>query len=421
MPRFTSPSSRAPRSSLSTAALVLAAGCVVAFAPACSSAKKSSFEDPTLEGQNPGGGTLGGADAGSGKACAPGPGNYDIPGNNCDDDGDGTVDNPPTCDDGLSAGGTAEQFARAIGICGKESKDGYGLVSAEFHKGYGIVEGPKAEQHGVLPKFGKVIKPREGKMLGVLSTGYGSEYNGASNAPFGGTRGREDDGSFQLNGKDWWGFSPLFTPQGTGKLPSGFPKAASGCMQTNVVNDVVTLKLTLKAPKNASGVKFDFNFYSGEWPAFICSPFNDGFVAYLEAEGFNNGKADNMSFDSKKNPVSVNNGFFDRCTPNVKVGCSSSAVDGTSQCPKGTDELEGTGYGITGKWCSGMVNAGQDTSTNGGATGWLTSQAPIKPGETFTLELMIYDGGDGVLDSSVLIDNFGWAEGEVTVVTDRPR
>ncbi len=34
---------------------------------------------------------------------------------------------------------------------------------------------------------------------------------------------------------------------------------------------------------------------------------------------------------------------------------------------------------------------------------------------------MIYDGGDGVLDSSVLVDNFGWAEGEVTVATDRPR
>jgi hypothetical protein len=34
---------------------------------------------------------------------------------------------------------------------------------------------------------------------------------------------------------------------------------------------------------------------------------------------------------------------------------------------------------------------------------------------------MIWDTGDGVLDSSVLIDNFSWAEGEVTVNTDRPR
>lgn len=68
-----------------------------------------------------------------------------------------------------------------------------------------------------------------------------------------------------------------------------------------------------------------------------------------------------------------------------------------------------------------MPGAGNDTSTNGGATGWLSSQAPVQPGEAFTLELMIWDTGDGILDSSVLIDNFSWAEGEVSVATDRPR
>ena len=55
-----------------------------------------------------------------------------------------------------------------------------------------------------------------------------------------------------------------------------------------------------------------------------------------------------------------------------------------------------------------------------GATGWLTSQAPVSPGEEFTLEFMIWDAGDGILDSSVLLDNFTWVEGEVTTATDRP-
>ena len=55
----------------------------------------------------------------------------------------------------------------------------------------------------------------------------------------------------------------------------------------------------------------------------------------------------------------------------------------------------------------------------GGATGWLTTQAPIAPGETFTLEFMIWDAGDGVLDSSVLIDNFQWIGGSVTTGTSR--
>ncbi|MBX3189572.1 MAG: choice-of-anchor L domain-containing protein [Labilithrix sp.] len=379
---------------------------------ACSSAKTSGFEDPNAPGNgNPGGGTLGGGPGGSGTPCSPDPGNYDIPGNNCDDDGDGTVDNPPTCDDGLSAGGDAEDFAKAIGICATASKDGYGLVSASFTRGFGVTQPPQSAQHGILPKFGDVIKPREGARLGVLSTGYAQEYNGGANTPFGGVTQTE------MHGKDWYNFGQYIPIKpGNGRVPPGFPKAASGCNQAEQANDVINLKLTLKAPKNASGVKFDFNFYSGEWPAFICSEFNDAFIAYLSAKGFNGGKADNMSFDKDNNPVSVNNGFFDRCTAGVETGCASGKT-ATSKCPGGAGELGGTGFGINGKWCGPT----SQNSTNGGATGWLTSQAPVQPGEEFTLEFIIWDTGDAILDSSVLIDNFSWGEGKVDVQTDRPR
>jgi hypothetical protein len=391
---------------------------------ACSSATTSGFPepDPTAGNGTTGGGTLGGGsgEGGAGKPCAPAKGNYDFPGNNCDDDGDGIVDNPPTCDASLAAGGGAEEFAKALGLCATPAKDGYGLVSATFTKGYGQNAAPKDQQHGILPKFGNVIKPREGKMLGVLSTGYAQEYDGAPNAPFGGTTGKEGSSSYKLNGKDWWSWDPFVNPA-TGTAPPGYPKAADGCKQANAVNDVITLKLTIKAPLNAAGVKFDFNFYSGEWPAFICSPYNDGFIAYLTAKGFNNGTPDNMSFDSKKNPVSVNNGFFDRCAANVDTGCAKGAVPGTSQCPGGPGELAGTGFGQDGQWCSGYGSGKTKSSPNGGATGWLTSQAPINSGETFTVELMIWDTGDPFLDSSVLVDNFTWSEGAVTVSTDRPR
>jgi hypothetical protein len=64
---------------------------------------------------------------------------------------------------------------------------------------------------------------------------------------------------------------------------------------------------------------------------------------------------------------------------------------------------------------------GNDTSTNGGATGWLTSQAPVQAGETFTIEFIIWDTGDGFLDSSVLVDNFTWVGGPITgASTERP-
>ncbi len=164
------------------------------------------------------------------------------------------------------------------------------------------------------------------------------------------------------------------------------------------------------APKTAGGFKFDFNFHSSEWPSYVCTRFNDGFLAYLTSKG----KTDNISFDSKQNAVSVNNAFFDRCTPNVAIGCEGEK-ETTSVCPSGDSELAGTGFGIEAEAC----NSGK-SATQGGATGWLSSSAPIEPEEEFTLELAIWDTGDGDLDSLVLLDHFRWIGGKTETTTERP-
>jgi len=88
--------------------------------------------------------------------------------------------------------------------------------------------------------------------------------------------------------------------------------------------------------------------------------------------------------------VSVNNGFFDVCSP---TGCYT--------CPAGTTALIGTGM----------------ESSVGGGTNWLTTDAPIIPGEVITLELMTFDVGDWSWDSNVLIDNFRWNLQTATVGT----
>ena len=382
---------------------------------ACSSAKPNSGFDTDGNPANGGSsgssgssGILGSSSGSSGSSgtttgCSPDPANAEIAGNNCDDDGDGTVDNVKTCDS-ASTGANANDFAKAIGICDDASTGKFGVVSATFTRGYNRTDAPKPEQHSALATFGNVLVPREGAVLGVLSTGYAQAYDGSggSKAPFGG----------DLNGKDWWNANPLI---GNGTAPPGFPKAANGCKTSNLVNDVSNLHLQIKAPANATGFQFDFNFHSGEWPAYICSNFNDSFVAYLSAAGFNGGKPDNMSFDPMNNPVSVNNGFFDRCTDGATIGCQGMK-QGTATCPGGTAELVGTGFGVTGDYC------GDGTTVGGGATGWLTSKAAVNPGETFTLDLMIWDTGDGILDSSVLLDNFKWIGGApVTTSTDRPK
>jgi hypothetical protein len=310
----------------------------------------------------------------------------------------GPVDVTPPCDTGLAIDGDAASFAKAIGICKTASQAGWGLVSASYSKAFGSQAAPASAQWGLLPKFGSVVKPREGALLGALSNGYGREYDDVTSGNTDFVAGQARDG--------------MNYP--TGGAPPGFPKAAQGCPQDNLVNDMIDLKLVLKAPMDASGFSFDFDFFSSEWPNYVCSNFNDAFIAYLESSG----TTDNISFDSQNNPVAVNLSFMDRCTPNAPIGCLRSNGPmpdpplATSTCGAGVGELGGTGYGDTDVTQCDM-SVSNVTATLGASTGWLTTTAPIQPGEQFTLEFMIWDAGDGLLDSSVLVDNFKWLGGSV--------
>lgn len=357
---------------------------------------------------------------GGGKPCVPNPAQYEVPGNGCDDDGDGVVDNASSCDDALQAAGNAADFVKALGLCKvANGAEDWGVVSAEFLQGFSASNEPPEGQHGISSKFGNVVKPREGAALGVLSTGIAREYESLSNqeVPF---KWQPEN---PMGGGEWFYERPdgAWTFSATeGALPPGFPAPAAGCPSpVNTSFDPIVLKLVVRAPKNANGLAFDFNFYSSEWPEFVCSPFNDSFVAYLESSKSPGGAA-NISFDSQNNPVSVNLGFFDRCDPGVTTGCAKFGDPPTSNpkqadCPGGPGELDGTGFGMRDEY--GYC---ERDSLGGGATGWLTTEAPIAPGETFTLQLILADTGDPILDSSILLDNFRWKESETTTGTSRP-
>lgn len=324
-------------------------------------------------------------------------------------DAAGPVDVTAPCDTGLAIDDSnAASFAKAIGICKNAASDGFGLVSASYSNAFGSSAPPHPAQWGLLPKFGSVITPREGSTLGVLSSGYAREYDDPYNVSLGQLSDFVESGGGPLDGLNY----------PTGQAPPNYPKAAQGCMQDNTVNDMIDVKLVLKAPPDASGFQFDFDFYSSEWPNYVCSNFNDAFIAYLTSSGM----TDNVSFDSSHNPVAVNIGFFNRCTPGAPVGCLRSNGNspdpplGTSMCPGGPSELGGTGYADA---LPTQCDSGNVAATLGGATGWLTTKAPINPGEQFTLEFMIWDAGDGLLDSSVLVDHFQWIGGAVSTGTTR--
>jgi hypothetical protein len=59
-------------------------------------------------------------------------------------------------------------------------------------------------------------------------------------------------------------------------------------------------------------------------------------------------------------------------------------------------------------------------SSGGGATEWLTTKAPLKPGEVMTIQFVIWDTSDAALDSAVLLDRWVWAPTPTSAGTDRP-
>jgi hypothetical protein len=170
---------------------------------------------------------------------------------------------------------------------------------------------------------------------------------------------------------------------GAGIAPPGFPQDVPNCLGDTAINDDIGLEVKLKSPTNATGYSFLFKFYSFEYPEWVCTSYNDQFIALVAPPpmGSING---NISFDSMTNPVSVNVAFFDVC----------------QGCPAGPGEMQGTGF---------------DVWNDAGGTSWLKTSAPIKGGDEVTVRFAIWDTGDAAWDSTALIDSFEWVANGGTV------
>ncbi len=320
-----------------------------------------------------------------------GPMAIEDPMNKVDDNCNGVVDEPvDLCDP--TAGTTADDYAKAIGLC---STTAFPVVTqAAFGAG-------DPSSRSIRAKFGDGFLPRTGTKMIMLSTGAAKDkYDDATYHPQDG----KNFGTTQAH--------PLYSPPRCA-APSTTPPA----------NDLSELKLTLKVPQNAKGVSFNFTFFSAEYPEWSCTDYNDRFLAILESTALDPTKLTgqciagaarptcNISFDSTNQPVSVNNGFFDICVSDS--GGASGFPAWSNTCTKPTTSLAKTGYeemlacGLGSRFPGAQKMAG-------GSTGWLKSTAPVKPGETIVLRFVVLDEGDGNLDSAVLIDNLKW---EVTAVT----
>lgn len=288
-----------------------------------------------------------------------------------DENCNGEIDEPAyqACDDGLIlAEPDPMRAAQAIDLCKTADANGkdWGVIYAHFVRANGDVM-TITPNIGMLSNFGPNVQPRDGsRMLGLSS---------------GAARTEADPDNCEGD------YSCSFV--GAGQAPPGFPQDVPGCMGGGDINDDVGLEVRLRAPTNATGYSYDFTFYSFEYPEWVCTTFNDQYIALVNPapQGSING---NISFDAQNNPVSVNIAFFDICPG----------------CAQGVAEMEGTGFN---NW------------NDAGATGWLQTQAPVEGGSEFNIRFAIWDTGDTAFDSTVIIDNFKWiADGGSVAVGTLP-
>ncbi|UJR81422.1 choice-of-anchor L domain-containing protein [Sandaracinus amylolyticus] len=319
--------------------------------------------------------------------CSPqiNPGAFDDPGNSVDEDcRDGVATTAEACDVGLAlASDDPSDGARAVGLCRftTETTREWGVLSARWTRADGSGAPADPDQHAMMPQFGALSARGGGTMLGLSS--------GAARAP--GQPGF-------TTGCD------VYTDEPQGAWPAGLDRRSPACpgVVAGDVYDPIALEVRVRVPSNAAGLQFESNFFTYEYPDFICSEYNDFFVVLMEPrpEGSSDG---NIVFDTAGNKVSVNNSLLRACSPGNFGGRNFA-------CDLGTGPLASTSYddsaecGVQPPFLGIPGNAGPV----GASTGWLRTQVPVEGGSIITLRFAIWDAGDPDLDSLTLIDSFTW-------------
>lgn len=308
------------------------------------------------------------------------PGAFDVAANAIDEDCSGASDDEPAyCDTELQlTSNDPLDGARAMGLCrfldsGSEDPKNktWGVLSAEYVLADRSL-GMHYASHGILPDFGPNVHPQAGTQLLALSSA-------AARRP--GDVGYRSpiQGDMQTS---------CTTPAG---WPKDFPSCPGSVSTARIANDSAALALRLRVPTNAHGFSFKFTFYSTEFPGWVCKQFNDYFLALIGSSAPNPGISDgNLAFDPQGNAISVNAAFLEVCTPQIAGGKSFP-------CVQGNGALAGTGF-----------EASNEEPLGHAATGWLVSQAAVTPGEAIDVMFVIWDSGDHLQGSTVLIDDFAW-------------
>jgi hypothetical protein len=137
-------------------------------------------------------------------------------------------------------------------------------------------------------------------------------------------------------------------------------------------NDLLWFQFETVVPGGTYGYSFDFAYFSEEFPEYVDDIFNDMFVAWSNSESYTG----NLCFVNDE-------------------PCTVTALWPT-QHPVGDPVMEGTQFD------------GDFDFDAGEATGWFQANGTAVPGELLQVTFAIFDMGDTVLDTTVLLDNFRW-------------
>ncbi|MCC6216488.1 MAG: choice-of-anchor L domain-containing protein [Polyangiaceae bacterium] len=363
------------------------------------------------------------------------PGALEVVGNGIDDDCNGKTDlfDPGTlpCDASLASDSAVpSDYANAIGICKQTTESPplaertWGLVSAELLRANGSAL-EDARARSIRTGFGGVTPATtQGSSVVVLSTGVAADATQTNPGPNGGAPASDNVNNQHAPSSnvsistcsdaacidDWLAAANPPLKQAN-QLPRA-PGCGSGIFgQPSRARDSVMLRLRLRAPTNARAFSFNSYFLSAEYPEYVCSNFNDQFVALVDTPGGTPAPIPNpidknlltYTQGGSQWPIGINvaNGtnLFAVCEPeSERPACWDTDVNAQS-CSLGASQLAGTGF---------EHEPGGDGCLVGGGTHWLTTAGNVIPGAIVELRIVIWDVGDDEYDSTALIDGFQW-------------
>ena len=177
-----------------------------------------------------------------------------------------------------------------------------------------------------------------------------------------------------------------------------FPASCQGVNPTTNTdaNDSVMLSLRIRVPTNARSFTTRMFFFTAEHPEWVCSQYNDFFVALIDSATATNPADKNIAvYDDGQDlwPVGLNilttaPGLFGVCESG-NVGCQGDLPQVPYACPAGPAALAGTGFDAidSSESCNG---AGFPV---GGGTGWLVMSGNVEPGEIIAIGPGKYEDG----------------------------